>query len=133
MAVWLLQVGVLEKKVNGHQDLAAQFHADKELRTIRVRNLTAAFFGGMSRPDLAEALLPTNHELASEMAGIEFERAVRLLTRAAPGDISDHPLPPAGDLGRQRADPMVEVGTFTWMTRPPRKRRSTTGSLAGPE
>ena len=89
MALWVLQLGVIEERLVGCRDLAEQFHSDKELRSIRVGNLTKALFESMSRPDLAEALLTTNHELASEMAGIEFERAVRFLTDAADEDLSE--------------------------------------------
>ncbi len=91
MALWVLQVGILEKHLQGHESLVQKFHSDRMLREIRVANLTESLFGGMSRADLAEALLPTNPQLAAQIAGIEFERAVKsyagVYTRAGVGAV----------------------------------------------
>jgi len=83
MALWVLQLGVIEQRLDGWEPLFEEFRADRRLAAIRVRNLTESLFETMSRSDLAEALLPTNRELSSEIAALEFERAVRTLTRAS--------------------------------------------------
>ena len=52
------------------------------MREIRVGNLTRQLFDDMKRPELAEALYATNRELSAQIAGIEFEKFVRMITRA---------------------------------------------------
>ena len=92
MALWVLQLGVLDNLLadhlpkNEYKALQDGFRQDSKLREIRVGNLTRQIFSDMSRVELAEALLATNVELAGQIAGIEFERSVRLLTQAGSSD-----------------------------------------------
>lgn len=95
MALWVLQVGVLDDLLrtclpsDQCEALREGFKRDSKLREIRVGNLTRQLFTEMSRLELAEALLATNVELAGQIAGIEFERYVRRLTRAKKKDKLD--------------------------------------------
>ena len=85
MALWVLQVGVVDGLLRGHADyetLQEAYRADAKLRAIQVGNLAQRLFEEMSRPDLAKALLDTNLELAGQIAAIEFERAVKELVGA---------------------------------------------------
>ena len=98
MALWTLQVGVLDGLLRlfldkqEYADLLDEFERDTKLRTIRVGNLSRQLFEDMSRPDLAEALLESapgdqrRVELAGQIAGVEFERAVGRLARKKPND-----------------------------------------------
>ena len=92
MALWALQLGVLDNLLadhlpkNEYKALQDGFRRDSKLREIRVGNLTRQIFSDMPRVELAEALLATNVELAGQIAGIEFERSIRLLTQARPSD-----------------------------------------------
>ena len=92
MALWVLQVGVRDNLLENHlpkghcSALERDFKRDSKLRQIRAGNITRQLFSEMSRPELAEALLATNIELAGQIAGIEFERSVRRLTRANSDD-----------------------------------------------
>lgn len=91
MALWVLQVGVVDGLLRGHRDygmLQEAYKNDARLRAIQVGNLTARLFRDLSRADLAEALLATNAELAGQIAAIEFERSVQELGAADP----DHSL-----------------------------------------
>jgi len=80
MALWVLQVGVLEQRLPDHHRLRRSYDRDLMLKEIRVSNLTTDLFQSMSRSALAESLLPTNPLLACQLAAMEFERCVRLLT-----------------------------------------------------
>lgn len=101
MALWVLQVGVLDEYLlkegfseidhedlkdgfsrSEHKELLDGFGGDIKLREVRVANLTEQLFKDLSREELAEALLPTNHILAGQIAGIEFEQHVRKLANA---------------------------------------------------
>ncbi len=85
MALWVLQLGVVDGLLRGHAEyetLQEAYSADAKLRAIQVGNLARRLFEEMSRPDLAEALLDTNLELAGQIAAIEFERAVKELADA---------------------------------------------------
>ena len=86
MSLWVLQVGVLERRLPRHEELQRAFEQDLMLREIRVRNVAQLLFKNMSRTALAEALLATNVELSGQIAGIEFERSVKRLLRARPDD-----------------------------------------------
>ena len=92
MALWVLQLGVLDNMLadhlpkNEYEALQDGFLRDSKLREIRVGNLTRQIFSDMTRAELAEALLATNVELAGQVAGIEFERSVKRLTRSKPND-----------------------------------------------
>lgn len=92
MAIWALEVGVLEGKLKGslseeeYNSLCAGYKKDTKLREIRVGNLTRELFDDLSRPELAGALFATNIELAGQIAGIEFERSVRKRLGVDPGD-----------------------------------------------
>ena len=99
MALWVLQLGVLERLLSGclsHEKfkcLKEEFRQDAELRAIRAVNLTGQLFSpdsDIGRVELAEALLnsdvESNIQLAGQIAGIEFERLVRELVRATPND-----------------------------------------------
>ena len=105
----MLQVGVLDNLLASSfrsrcRFLKREFHRDSKLREIRVGNLTRQLFSDLSRAQLAEALLATNVELAAQVAGIEFERSVRRLTRAKPDD-------KLSDLVRDELPPLVrELG-----------------------
>ena len=102
MALWVLQVGVLdddllERKLpdEGFESLRRGFENDSKLREIRVGNLARQFFSDdenafcrLSPVELAEALLPTDYELAGQIAGIEFERILRKCTREASCDLA---------------------------------------------
>ena len=80
MALWVLQVGVLEQRLAEHERLRHSYDRDLMLKEIRVNNLTSDLFQSMTRSALAESLLPTNPILACQLAAMEFERCVRLLT-----------------------------------------------------
>ena len=109
MALWVLQVGVLDNLLarsfgSRCRNLKREFHRDSKLREIRVANLTRQLFSDLSRAELAEALLATNVELAAQVAGIEFERSVKRLTRAKPDDT-------LSDLVRDELPPLLrELG-----------------------
>ena len=85
MALWALQVGVLDggllKRHGEHGGKAAEidraFKKDVRLRQLRARNLIKPLFGELSKLQLAEALLPTDKEIAAQLAGIEFEQLIR--------------------------------------------------------
>lgn len=91
MALWVLQMGVLEERLKGDENydaLREGFWQDAELRKIQVRNLTGRLFDEsvMSRLELAEALVVTDVRAAGQIAGIEFERSMIWLARAKPSD-----------------------------------------------
>ena len=105
MALWVLQVGVLDEYLlkegfsdidhedlkdgfskSEHEKLLDGFDRDSKLREVRVANLTKQLFDDLTREQLAEALLPTDHVLAGQIAGIKFEQHVRKLTYAKPED-----------------------------------------------
>lgn len=89
MALWVLQMGVVDGLLRGHPDyelLQEAYKNDARLRAIQVGNLTARLFRDLSRADLAEALLATNAELAGQIAAIEFERSIKDLAAAHPDD-----------------------------------------------
>ena len=89
MALWVLQVGVVDGLLHEHRDygmLQEAYQNDARLRAVQVGNLTSRLFNDLSRPDLAEALLGTNAELAGQIAAIEFERSVKDLAAADPDD-----------------------------------------------
>ena len=92
MALWVLQVGVLEGELRGEiaddefEALEAGFRQDVKLREVRVANLTKQLFKDLSWTELAEALLPTNHALAGPIAGVELERLVKEKTNAKAED-----------------------------------------------
>ena len=82
MALWTLQVGVLDGTLAPHRPqqtrfLRTSYDKDLRMREIRVGNLTKPIFDDLGKLDLAEALLPTDIELAAQIAGIEFEKKVR--------------------------------------------------------
>ena len=93
MALWVLQVGVLDGLLKGlpgvddYEALRAAFDRDRQLRAIRVGNLTQQLFEDLSRPNLAEALSESADgdqqrvDLAGQIAGIEFERFVEQIAR----------------------------------------------------
>lgn len=92
MALWTLQLGVLDEMLADHlpkveyEALWDGFRQDSKLREIRVGNLTRQIFSDMTRGELSEALLATNSELAGQIAAIEFERSVKRMVGAKPGD-----------------------------------------------
>ena len=84
MALWALQVGVLDgflKRHGEHGGKAAEieraFKEDVRLRQLRARNLIKPLFDELSKLQLAEALIPTDLEIAGQIAGIDFEYWVR--------------------------------------------------------
>ena len=94
MAIWTLQEVMdasrsgsdwVDEVVPEHKEWLAKYESDVMLREIRVRNLTKSLFGNMELVDVAEALIAQNLKeapsrkqlrLASQLAGIQFERAV---------------------------------------------------------
>lgn len=89
MALWVLQVGLVDGLLREHRDyemLQEAYKSDGRLRAIQVGNLTSRLFKDLSRSDLAEALLGTNAELAGQIAAIEFERSIKRLAAADPDD-----------------------------------------------
>ena len=91
MALWVLQMGVLEERLKGnkgYEALCDGFRQDSKLREIQVRNLTRRLFdeSAMSRLELAEALVATDEQAAGQIAGIEFERSMKQLAGAIPDD-----------------------------------------------
>ena len=108
MALWVLQVGVLDGGLLQRRSLSDKdceylreeceslrrgFENDSKLREIRVGNLARQFFVDdgnavcrLSRVALSEALLLTDFVLAGQIAGIEFERILRKCT----GETSYH-------------------------------------------
>ncbi len=97
MALWVLQLGVLEGLLSRclpneeHRCLKEKFRRDTKLREIRAINLTRQLFSSdVSRAELAEALSggdeQSDVELAGQIAGIEFERLARQLVGARPNE-----------------------------------------------
>lgn len=79
MALWALQVGVLEDKLlpsPQRDELEKSYRNDALLPQLQTRNLTVHLFSEKSKLDIAESLLATDVELAGQIAGIEFERLV---------------------------------------------------------
>ena len=75
MALWALQVGVLDKRLPAAQrePLEGGYRRDRPLRQLATRNLTKQLFAETGELDVAEALLDTKPALAAMIAGIEFE------------------------------------------------------------
>ena len=91
MALWVLQMGVVEERLNGNSAYDALwegFRQDSKLREIQVRNLTRRLFDEsvMSQLELAEALVATDVQAAGQIASIEFERSMKRLAGAVPDD-----------------------------------------------
>lgn len=91
MALWVLQMGVLEgrfKDREDHEILRKDFRKDYKLRAIQAKNLTKHLFrpDTMHRLDLAEALLSSDLQFSGQIAGIEFERSIKIKTKANPKD-----------------------------------------------
>ena len=86
MALWALQVGVLDKMLplRSREELAKGYEKDIELRRVQARNLTKQLFE-TAKLDVADALLSTNVAIASQIAGIEFEQLVMAASRAKSG------------------------------------------------
>ena len=90
MALWVLQIGVLERRLKDHEDheilrkLREDFRQDSKLREIQARNPTKHLFrpDTMHRLDLAEALLSSDLQFSSQIDGIEFERSIKRKTKA---------------------------------------------------
>ena len=84
MALWALQVGVLDGFLKRHGEHGGQaaaieqaFNEDVRLRQLRARNLIKPLFDELFNTQLAEALLPTDKKIAAQLAGIEFEQLIR--------------------------------------------------------
>lgn len=85
MALWALQVGILDggplkrdaKHAAQARAIEAAFDDDIGLQQLRTRNLIKPLFDEFSELRLAEALLPTDFEIAGKLAGIEFECWIR--------------------------------------------------------
>lgn len=78
MALWALQVGVLEQPLQSgeQQHLQDEYARDEEIRQMHARNLTVQLLSETPKLDLAEALLTTDVPLAGQIAGVEFEQLV---------------------------------------------------------
>ena len=96
MAIWTLQQVIdypdrLNKVVPEGKGWRREYEKDRLLREIRVRNLTRSLFRNMELADIAEALVPNYlHglpdqdrllQLAGQITGIQFERAVMEVAR----------------------------------------------------
>ena len=91
VALWVLSVGVLNKELKDESEcdkLSREYANDLLLRTIRVENLTSQLFGDLRRRELAEALNRCStspaHELAGQIAGIEFEKSIKAILGTHP-------------------------------------------------
>lgn len=86
MALWGVQVGVVEDRLEGDEPkaLLEAFARDVSLRQIHARNLTVQLFSETPKLKLAEALLTTNVPLAGQIAGIEFEQLMGKWVRGQP-------------------------------------------------
>lgn len=82
MALWVLQLGVLDRLLEGERRDALEraYKRDSALWQIQASNLTALLFSERSRIQLAEALLTTDERIAGQIAGIEFEQLTRQWT-----------------------------------------------------
>jgi hypothetical protein len=89
-ALWTLQIGVYGGRLDNVEHLKKAHQGDAFLRGVRVKNLSDALFGSMSRIDLAESLSFDRLEIASDLLALEFERAVREYAggRGAKDDLS---------------------------------------------
>ena len=78
MALWALQVGVLDRLLEGadRDALAKSYKRDSALRQMQARNLTVQLFRERPGLELAEALLTTDVPLAGQIVGVEFEQLV---------------------------------------------------------
>ncbi len=87
MALWALQVGVLERRLPEEQrrGLKESYERDLPLRQIATRNLTSQLLSENTKLTVAEYLLGQKEEiaLAGQIAGIEFEQVVGKRTRSA--------------------------------------------------
>ena len=79
MALWALQVGVLEDELlppTQRDALEERYLEDAQLQQLQTRNLTKQLFSEKTKLHIAESLLGTNVALAGQIAGIEFEQLV---------------------------------------------------------
>ena len=79
MALWVLQVGVLEDKLlpsPQRDDLERCYRSDALLPQLQTHNLLKHLFSERTKLDNAENLLTTDPGLAGLIAGIEFEQLV---------------------------------------------------------
>ena len=79
MAIWALQLGVLEDGLlekDVAMPLAKAYKRDWALRQMQARNLMVQLFSERPKIELAEALLGTDVPQARQIAGIEFEQWV---------------------------------------------------------
>ena len=85
MALWVLQVGVLDRVLPTplREELARDHKKDAKLRRIQAGNLTAQLLNELSKLDVADALLDTDVALAGQIAGIEFELLVVAASRGS--------------------------------------------------
>ena len=78
MALWALQVGVLEDKLLPPQQrdaLKRSYQSGAPLRQLQTRNLVAQLLS-QNKLDIAESLLTTDVKLAGQIAGVKFEQLV---------------------------------------------------------
>ena len=92
MALWTLQVGVLEERLKSrldpcrYQALREGFEQDQAIKDVRLANLAPQLLD-IPRLDLARALhRADNLEMAGQIAGCEFERRVAKRLGLAPDD-----------------------------------------------
>ena len=85
MALWALQVGVLDHRVPAEQrdGLKESYERDVWLRQIQTGNLTSQLLSENPKLDVAEYLLDTDIEIAGQIAGIELELFVGDCVRSA--------------------------------------------------
>ena len=78
MALWALQVGVLDQRLPEEQGepLTKAYEKDLQLRRLETGNLTKQLFAENTELGVADALLDINPKLAGKIAGIEFEQLV---------------------------------------------------------
>jgi hypothetical protein len=82
MALWVLQVGVLDGLLGDSSHLVSQFWLDDDLQAIRGRNLSRDLLL-VPRLTLARALADHDVDLAGQLASVEFERKLRIRLAAS--------------------------------------------------
>jgi len=75
MALWVLHERCFGSKQD--QAMREEYAIDPFIRELRAKNLMERFLGESTYAQLAHSLLRTNHIVAGQFAGIEFERKVR--------------------------------------------------------
>ena len=89
MALWTLQTGIVEGRLQDHvyyKTLFQAFKEDTRLRDIQVDNLTRELLENTERIELAEAMVKIDSHLAGLIGSAEFEKSIKRLLNIKPGD-----------------------------------------------